>query len=291
MSGNLTYAAITAARNESENLSRIADSLATQTVLPLRWLIVDNGSTDDTPEIAKALACRYDWIRLVTTDGTARPARGGAVVRAFHAGFEALDVTPDVVVKLDADVSMAPDHFELLVAAFDADPMLGMASGAELVEESGVWTKRHQARSTVVWGPARAYRWSCLVDVLPLEERMGWDAIDEFKANVRGWRTGTLHELEYRHHRREGERDGARARFWSTEGNAAFFMGYRPTYLLVRSLFRALREPAALAMLTGYAGAAIRREDRLADRQAVEYLRSQQRLRSLWLRSREVRGA
>ncbi len=291
MSDRLTYAAITAARNEAENLPRIAACLCAQTALPLRWLIVDNGSTDDTAAVAESLARRHDWIRVVRTAGTAHPVRGGAVVRAFHAGLDALDVSPDVVVKLDADVSMAPDYFERLLAAFGSDPKLGMASGAELVEQDGVWTMRHQARASVVWGPARAYRLSCLLDVLPLEERMGWDAIDEFKANVRGWRTGTLHDLEYRHHRLEGERDGARLRFWATEGSAAFFMGYRPSYLVCRSLFRALREPTALAMLTGYVGAAIRREDRLADRSAVEYLRSQQRLRTLWLRSREVRGA
>jgi glycosyltransferase involved in cell wall biosynthesis len=284
------YVAITAARNEADNLPRLAASLAAQTAIPLRWLIVDNGSTDETPAIAEALAREHDWIRLLTTGGMERPARGGAVVRAFHAGVDALDVTPEVVVKLDADVSMSADYFETLVAAFAADPKLGMASGHELVEEDGVWVRRHQARASVVWGPARAYRWTCLFDVLPLEERMGWDAIDEFKANVRGWRTGTLSEIEYRHHRREGERDGARLRFWSTEGSAAFFMGYRPSYLVLRSLFRALREPSALAMISGYAGAAIRREDRLADRRAMEYLRSQQRLRTLWVRSREARG-
>jgi poly-beta-1,6-N-acetyl-D-glucosamine synthase len=291
MSHRLSYVAITAARNEAENLPRIASCLCAQTALPLRWLIIDNGSTDDTAAVAESLARTNDWIRVVRTAGTAHPVRGGAVVRAFHAGLDALDVSPDVVVKLDADVSMAPAYFERLLAAFGSDPKLGMASGAELVEEDGVWTMRHQARASVVWGPARAYRLSCLLDVLPLEERMGWDAIDEFKANVRGWRTGTLHGLEYRHHRLEGERDGARLRFWATEGSAAFFMGYRPSYLVCRSLFRALREPTALAMLTGYVGAAIRREDRLSDQSAVEYLRSQQRLRTLWLRSREVRGA
>jgi len=185
---------------------------------------------------------------------------------------------------------MGPDYFEKLMAVFADDPKLGMASGAELVEDDGAWIERHQARPTVVWGPARAYRSTCLPDVLPLEERMGWDAIDEFKANVRGWRTRTVHEIQYRHHRREGERDGARIRFWTTEGNAAFFMGYRPSYLFFRSLFRATREPAALAMLSGYASAAIRREKRLSDRDAVAYLRSQQRLRTLWSRSREVRG-
>jgi len=201
-----------------------------------------------------------------------------------------LNVSPDLVVKLDADVSMEPDYFERLLEAFADDVKLGMASGAELVEENGVWVKRHQARETVVWGPVRAYRTDCLPDVLPLEERMGWDAIDEFKANVRGWRTCTLHDIEYRHHRREGERDGARVRFWTTEGSAAYFMGYRPSYLFFRSLFRASQEPAALAMLAGYAAAAIKREDRLSDPEAVEYLRSQQRLRTIWLRGREVRG-
>jgi len=290
MSGRLTYVAITPARDEAANLRQLADCLVGQSALPLRWLIVDNGSTDDTETVGTALAERHSWIRVVRKTGTSRPVRGAGVVRAFHAGFAELDVSSDVVVKLDADVTMAADYFERLLAAFARDAKLGMASGAELVEENGVWVERHQARQSVVWGPARAYRWDCLSDVLPLEERMGWDAIDEFKANVRGWRTGVLHDLEYRHHRPEGERDGARVRFWSTEGSAAFFMGYRPSYLIARSLYRARREPAALAMLAGYLGAAVKREDRLSDRRAIEYLRSQQRLRSLWLHSREVRG-
>ena len=288
--GPLTYVAITPARDEAANLRQLADCLADQTVIPLRWLVVDNGSTDDTPSICAALAQRHGWIRVLRTTGTGQPVRGAGVVRAFHAGFAELDVSSDVVVKLDADVTMAADYFERQLAAFADDPNLGRASGAELVEETGDWKTRHQARASVVWGPARAYRWNCLLDVLPLEERMGWDAVDEFKANVRGWRTGVLPGLEYRHHRPEGERDGARLRFWSTEGNAAFFMGYRPSYLVARSLYRALREPAAVAMLAGYAAAAIRREDRLSDRRATEYLRSQQRLRTLWLRTREVRG-
>jgi len=290
MSGRLTYVAITPARDEAANLQQLADCLARQSVLPLRWLIVDNGSTDDTASVGRALAQRHSWIRMVRKTGTSRPVRGAGVVRAFHAGFAELDVSSDVVVKLDADVTMAADYFERQLVAFARDAKLGMASGAEFVEQNGVWAARHQARQSVVWGPARAYRWDCLLDVLPLEERMGWDAIDEFKANVRGWRTGVLHDLEYHHHRPEGERDGARLRFWSTEGNAAFFMGYRPSYLLARALYRARHEPAALAMLAGYTRAAMRREDRLSDRSAVDYLRSQQRLRTLLLRSREVRG-
>jgi poly-beta-1,6-N-acetyl-D-glucosamine synthase len=286
----MSYVAITAARNEGENLPRIAACLAAQTVLPLRWLVVDNGSTDDTLDVADDLTRRNDWIRVIAMSGAERPARGAAVVRAFHAGVAALDVAPDVVVKLDADVSMGPDYFAGLLDAFASEPQLGMASGTEYVKEGDAWVERHQARDSVVWGPVRAYRWSCLRDVLPLEERMGWDAIDEFKANVHGWRTRTLRDIHYRHHRREGERDGARIRFWSTEGSAAFYMGYRPSYLVLRSVFHSLHEPAALAMLAGYAAAAVRRDDRLSDRQAVEYLRSQQRLRTLWLRGREVRG-
>jgi hypothetical protein len=119
---------------------------------------------------------------------------------------------------------------------------------------------------------------------------MGWDGVDEFRANARGWKTRTFKHLPFRHHRREGERDGAPRRARLAQGRAARFLGYRFWYLAMRALWHARREPAALAMILGYVQAALRREPRLTDTSAREYLRRQQSLRLLPLRAAEAVG-
>jgi hypothetical protein len=119
---------------------------------------------------------------------------------------------------------------------------------------------------------------------------MGWDGIDGLKANARGWKTEVVAGLSFRHHRSVGERDGARQARWLAQGRGMWVMGYGPGYLVIRTLFRARRDPAALAMLWGYAIAGLRGDPRLADEAARAELRRRQSLRSLPLRAREALG-
>jgi poly-beta-1,6-N-acetyl-D-glucosamine synthase len=284
----LTYAVVTPVRDEEDNLPHLAESLVQQTVLPTAWVLVDNGSADRTLDIARELRTRYRWVDVLRpTDDTF--ARGGPIARAFQRGLEVLKPIPEVVVKLDADTSVAPDYFERLLRAFADQPRLGIASGTCYEYRRRAWRAR-PVTGTTVWGAARAYRWSCLRDLLPLEERMGWDGIDEGKANVGGWTTATLPDLPFRHHRREGERDGSRAASRLAQGRAAYYMGYRPWYLALRALHHARREPAALAMLLGFALAAATRQPRQSDAAARAYLRRQQSLRHVPRRAREALG-
>ena len=119
---------------------------------------------------------------------------------------------------------------------------------------------------------------------------MGWDGVDEFKAMANGWRTAVVRETWFRHHRLEGERDGSRWRVWAAQGDVAWFMRYRPAYLVARTAFQAVKEPAATAMLLGYARAATRRGPRLSDPAVVSIIRSRQRLRELPRRAGEATG-
>ncbi|MGZ4399697.1 MAG: glycosyltransferase family 2 protein [Gaiellaceae bacterium] len=286
----LSYAAITPARNEADTLPRLAGALCAQTVRPTVWLVVENGSTDATAAVLAGLVASHDWVRGVETSSGGSPlVRGGTVTRAFQRGLDALQEDVDVVVKLDADVSVDPEHVEQLLGAFVAEPSLGMASGTCLELEDGAWVPRH-ATGDSVWGAVRAYRRACLADVLPLEEHMGWDGIDQLKANMRGWTTRTLPALTFRHHRAEGERDGPRRAAWSAQGRAAWYMGYRTWFLVLRALYHACREPSALAMIGGYARAALRREDRCAEKDVRGYLRSHQSVRALPALWREASG-
>lgn len=286
----LSYVAVTPARNESPNLSRLASCMAEQTILPREWIIVDNGSTDDSAEIARQLAEAHPWITAMHVPGEERPVRGGPIVKAFHAALATIQQPPDVVVKLDADVSFEVDFFERLIRGFLDDPSLGL-TGGECYEQNatGQWVMMPVTRDHVR-GATRAYRWQCLQDVTPLEERMGWDGIDELKAEARGWRIRCLPGVRFLHHRGLGERERSNWSKWVAQGDMAHFMGYRPSYLLLRALYRAVRYPNAIAMIWGYLLAVITRRPRCSDEPAIAQLRRHQSVQSLPARAREALG-
>jgi biofilm PGA synthesis N-glycosyltransferase PgaC len=297
-SGRLEYAAVTPARNEEDNLRRLGDCLCAQTQLPLLWVVVDDGSSDRTREVVEALAAEATWIRVIDSPGVTGRAgalgdgrRMGRDVLAFNAGLELVEGElggADVVLKLDADVSFEEDFFARLLAEFDGDATLGITGASCFELERGVWTRRHVTGGHVR-GATRAYRWACLEDVRPLEEQLGWDGIDEIKAVLQGWGVRSIDDLPFYHHRPVGARDGAR-RSWESQGETAHFMGYRPSYLILRSLFQARRDPRALAMMLGYARAALSGQRRCSDDAVRAHLRGQQRLRRVPDRLREALG-
>lgn len=283
------YAVITPARNEEDNLPRLAASLMGQSIKPDCWIIVDNASTDRTYELARDVAAQHTWVRLITTPETASAVRGRSIVKAFHAAIEVLGSPPPIVVSVDADVSVGSDYFEQLIEHFRADPSLGMASGLCYEQERGSWRPRFVTGSNLR-GATRAYRWDCLKQLLPLEERYGWDGLDSAKANSLGWKTATFSDLSVFHHRTTGARDRS-WRAWLEEGSLVHYMGYRPSYVLLRTMYRAVRQPTAVAMPYGYVRAAVRREPRCADSRVVAYVRSEQRLRCVHRRIREAFGS
>ena len=287
---SLTYAVVTPARDEARNLPRLAECLAAQIVLPMAWLIVENGSTDDTLAVARSLEERHSWVEVCSLAGENVPTRGGPIARAFEAGLKALETEPGVVVIVDADVSLEPEYFERLMEKFGAEPRLGMASGSRYELQRGEWRRHNQTGSTTVEGQCRAYRWACLPAVLPLDDAMSWDGIDAIKANLGGWSTRTFNDFGYRHHRPIGARDGSRATAWASEGRGAYYMGYRPYYLVLRAFHHSRREPAALGLLWGYASSAIRRSGRCPDKAVVDYVRDDQSLRNILRRTREATG-
>jgi hypothetical protein len=285
----LSYALITPVRDEEVNLARLADSVERQTAKPRAWVIVDTGSTDATPRLMTELSARMPFVRTLTVEGPAVPTRGGPIVRAFVAGIESLEFAPELVIKQDADTSFDADYFDRVLAAFAADARLGLASGASVELVGDTWQVTHGARDHVR-GPSRAYRWQCLQDVLPLDEHRGWDEIDSIKAQIRGWRVGTLSDVTFIHHRPDGLRDGSRRGRWMRMGSEAHYMGYRFSYLLIRSGWRAREDPLAMAMIAGYLDAAVHRQARYPDPAVRRHLRKQQSPLHLPLRLRESIG-
>jgi poly-beta-1,6-N-acetyl-D-glucosamine synthase len=290
------YVLITPARNEAQNLGRLAECVERQTIAPQRWLLVDDGSTDDTADVMRELAARHAWVTFLESPGV--QSRGGALhlgrgsgrdIIAFHAGITELSSPSDFVFKLDADVSFADDYIARQLGKFEADSRLGIASGTCYERVGDVDWKPYFVARNHVRGATRCYRWECLQDVLPLEERIGWDAVDEIKANLRGWTTTSFRDLAFYHHRPLGARDGTREA-WILQGELAHFLGYRFSYLVARALFRrARREAHALAMIPAFAAARSRQAPR-ADAEVIRHLRRQQSFRKLPLRLRQALG-
>ena len=278
MSTRLTYAAVTPARDEEENLRRLGESLTAQTVLPVAWVIVENGSSDGTLRLAQELAAEHGWISVIQTAASDGYDRTSPYMRAFHGGVDALRGAGDIVVKLDADVSFEPDFFAGIVEAFESDSELGIASGTLLEERGGEW-RELILLGDHCWGPTRSYRRACLDVVLPLDDGVGYASIDETKARLAGFRSRTLRTLPFRHHRPEGAGEGGRWRSWAVQGEAAHYTRYRFSYLLVRSAYRMRSDPYAAALVTGYLKCALRRRPRYSDPRVLEALREQQRAR------------
>jgi biofilm PGA synthesis N-glycosyltransferase PgaC len=284
----LSYIAITPARDEVRNLPRLAQSLAEQSSRPARWIVVDDGSTDGTAEVVRGLAEELDFVALVSIERRTGIVRGQPVVEAFEHGVATLGSLPDIVVKLDADTSFGPDYFAQLLGRFEEEPSLGIASGTCFeLDPDDVWRERAMVGDNA-WGATRAYRAQCLEAVLPLERAMGWDGVDAVKAVLAGWRVETFGDFGFRHHRLEGERDGSRWAAWSAQGRASHYMGYAPLYVVLRALHNARREPAALALLGGYASALVRRAETVSDADVRRHLRRSQSVFRLGARARQA---
>jgi biofilm PGA synthesis N-glycosyltransferase PgaC len=284
----LRYAAVTPARDERENLERLAASMVAQEQPPAAWMVVDDGSVDGTTELLARLSAQHPWIHAVTAgdagDGVlADGRRRGRALDAFRAGVRALPEPVDVVIKIDADTSFEPSYLPRLTEQFALSPDLGIAGGACYELEHGEWV-RQKVIPSHPRGASRAYRWACLDTVMALESRMGWDGLDEVKARMRGFRSQTILDLGFRHHRATGARERGRLAHFAAQGRAAWYMGYRPGYLTARTLYRALREPASVGMLWGYAADAVKRRPRHPERDVIRELRRGQRLSSVLTR-------
>jgi poly-beta-1,6-N-acetyl-D-glucosamine synthase len=275
----LTYAAVTPARDEEQNLARLGEAMVNQTMAPVRWVIVENGSSDRTLEVARGLEAQHSFIRVINTPPASGYVRTVAE-HAFQAGVDALDDLGDLVVKLDADVSVDPDYFQRLAGAFSTHPDLGIASGVMVEQCGGVW-EEVPLFDDHCWGPTRAYRRSCLEVVLPLEDGHNWTNVDETKAHLAGFTTRALRDLRFRHHRPEGAGEGSRWKNWRTQGLASHHMRYRPSYVLARLVVRFRTEPQALALLAGYAEGFLRQAPRYHDPHVLDALRERQRIRRL----------
>lgn len=274
-----TYSVVSPVRDEADYLAVTAASLAAQTHRPLRWVIVDDGSTDDTRSIAEEWAAEHPWIEVIDSESQHERARGAPIVAAFRRGLRELDLRPDVVVKLDGDLFLPAHYFAWVASVFARDPRAGIVGGTVWMPEDGRWRLDYGKTSHNVHGVAKAYRYDCLDDIGGLQESMGWDGIDEYAARARGWHVHALGELSILHYKPRGSKQRPLQARWE-EGRGNAFMGYRWQFMLLRAAYRGLVERprilGGLALLAAYVDARLRRLPQVADPGAIAELRREQ---------------
>ena len=275
----LNYVLITPARNEAQFIRSAITAVINQTVRPLKWVIVSDGSTDATDDIVREYAAAHAWIELIRMpERSERDFAGKAA--AFNAGLARVrDLPYDVIGNLDADVSFDERYCALLLDKFEEDAMLGVA-GTPFKDPSLEYDYRFVSIEHVS-GPCQMFRRECFEAIGGYQRARlgGVDHIAVISARMNGWRTRTYQDSFFVHRRAMGScgQSALRSRFQN--GEVDYALGSHPVWELCRTAYQMTRKPhviGALMLLAGYVSAALRGEERSVSREFVEFHRREQ---------------
>jgi len=277
---NTRYVIITPVRNEEAHLRFTIDSVASQSVIPAEWVIVNDGSRDRTAGIIEECSRQIPWMRAVHRPDRGFRSNGGGVMEAFNEGYAALSCRDfDFIVKLDGDLTFEPEYFEKCFGRFDAEPCLGVGGGVIYnVMPDGTRQFEQGGPPFHVRGATKIYRRACWEDIGGFWPAPGWDTLDEVKANMLGWKTRSFAELHLVHHRPTGAADG-RWRNLIKNGRSDYISGYHPLFMLAKCLSRLRHRPyvaGSIALAYGFIAGYISHVPQVDDPELIRYLRSQQ---------------
>lgn len=279
------YVVISPVRNEGPHIEETILSVARQTILPTEWVLVDDGSTDETAATIDRCANTFPWISAIHRPDRGHREPGTGVIEAFYSGYESLKSADwEFLVKLDGDLALEPDYFEKCIEEFRKDPELGIGGGVICHEEGGV--QRVEPNPLFhVRGATKIYRRACWDALGGLLKAPGWDTVDEVKANMLGWQTRSFPHLRLLHRRPTGTADGA-WRNWVKNGRANYIAGYHPLFMLMKCLKRTAEKPylvAGAGLFYGYVSGYVQNIPRVKDPALIGYMRRQQLRRLLLL--------
>jgi poly-beta-1,6-N-acetyl-D-glucosamine synthase len=274
----MKYVLITPARNEERFIAKTLDSMVVQTLLPQRWVIVDDGSTDRTAEVVRPYSKSFPWIELVQRDQRMDRSFAGKV-HAFNVGLERVSsLTFDVIGNLDADLSFDPEYLEFLMQKFSDNSRLGVA-GTPFLEDGYDSARDSFEGENHVAGGCQLFRRQCFEEIggYIANAAGGVDWIAVTTARMKGWKTCSFPEKRFHHYRTLGTAErGIMASLFSY-GEKDYYLGGSPVWELFRVCYRSTRHPAAgLALLAGYCWAALRRIERPVSRELICFHRREQ---------------
>jgi glycosyltransferase involved in cell wall biosynthesis len=250
--------------------------MLSQQVRPVRWVIVDDASTDNTAHIVKKESMAHPWIRYCLHPGDPVRKTGVAEVNAFNYGFTELhNVNYDFIVKLDGDVRFEKNYFNKLLLKFEENIKLGIASGVYLESALHSW-KTVSMPDYHAAGASKVVRRTCFEQIGGFIPERGWDTVDEIRAISRGWVTGHFPDIKFYHLRKEGTGMGQLSTN-SMHGEIFYRTGGGGGYFLVKSIIRMLHgKPfilAGTAMIYGYLNALLSRRGQLVTHQEAALYR------------------
>ncbi len=268
---------VTPCKDEAEYLQRTVDSLAQQEVRPALWIIVDDGSTDATPEISDRAAEEHDWIQVIHRPAGRERRVGPGVIDAFYHGLESVDWRSfDFVCKLDGDLEFGPRYFANLMERFDADPRLGTASGKAHIPVDDRFVLERTS-DEFSHGVAKLYRRTCFEEIGGFVREVMWDGIDCHRCRMLQWRAASYDdpELKILHLRQMGSSHKSVFHGRRRWGFGQYFMGTHPLYMLGISTYRMAERPWILGgvnLMIGYLDSWIRRRPQYDDPEFRKFL-------------------
>jgi glycosyltransferase involved in cell wall biosynthesis len=253
--------------------------MVAQTVKPLRWVIVSDGSTDRTDEIVKSYLSANPWIELLRMPERAERHFAGKV-RAFEAGYARLkDVRYEMIGSLDGDISFDSEYFPYLLQRLEGDPRLGLV-GTPFMEEDRKYDYRFTSIEHVS-GACQLFRRECFEQIggyVPIRGG-GIDLIAVLTARMKGWKTHTFLEKVSLHHRDMGTAQASALSAWYKNGVKDHALGCHPIWEVFRTCYQMTKKPYVLGGLllgTGYAWSLIRRAEQTIPKEVMLFRRREQ---------------
>ncbi len=274
---NPRYIIITPVRNEESFLEQTIKSVLAQTIKPIQWIIVNDGSTDSTRSIIERYLSNK-WITVIDRPNKGHRA-GKGPAEAFNISLSYISSDYDFIVNLDGDVSFDSDYFEKIFNKFKNNSCLGIASGKSYYLKRGK-TVLYRSSDTSTMGPSKVYRKECFLDIGGvLEENICWDMLDNIRAQMKGWDTKSFGDISFIHYKQIGYKQGSILKGCYTTGNILYFYGYHPLYILAKGIYRMCESPfiiGGLYTIIGYYAAWFTRKDRYHDKNLIAYMQTKQ---------------
>jgi biofilm PGA synthesis N-glycosyltransferase PgaC len=276
---DLRYVIITPARNEATSIEQTIRAMVAQTIRPVKWVIVSDGSTDATDHIVSKYAAEHEWIESVRMPERKERHFAGKV-NAFNAGYERVaGLEYDVIGNLDADITMDEGHFDFLLKKFAENPELGVA-GTPFREGQRQYDYRFTSVEHVS-GACQLFRRDCFEEIggyVPVKMG-GIDLVAVLKARMKGWQTRSFPEKFCLHHRKIGtaKRSPLEASFKGGEGD--YMLGMHPVWEIFRCIYQMSVPPVLLGgilRLAGFFWGVLTRVEKVVPPDLVQFRRAEQ---------------